>query len=146
MKKLIAIILLLTTVFLFSCSTIDQVHSKAAKANELAEQFCFALSFDDIEKAKEYLHPDLRFKKGNLENYLKEFEADNDIDFSNGVAIKTRFSERIVIYDSRYNGDVYTVGIKMVIGNKVLKLYFIIVDNDKGYGLHDFGLYTYRPN
>ena len=120
--------------------------SEATKAYELSEKFCFSLAFDDIEKANGYLHPDWESNNGALEDYVKQFEQANGIDFSNGVAIKTRFSENITVYDSRYNGNVYTMGIKMIIGNKELKLYFRVIDNDIGYGLYDFGLYSERPD
>jgi hypothetical protein len=141
-----AIIWVFVVISLGGCTIFQQLRADAQEANEYAEEFCFAFSFDDIEIAKEYLHPDWISINGDLENYLEKFENVNGIDFSNGVSIKRRFWEEATGYHSQYDGSIYRFGITVVVGDKTLNMYFVVVDNNKGYGLYDFGLYSERPD
>lgn len=143
MKKIIAIILILNALFLLGCDFYQQMQDESYKASELAEKFCFALAFDEIEKAKGYLHPDWEANNGALEDYVIQFEQVNSIDFSNGVAIKKRLRETYVMYTNKL---MYEPGIMIFVGDKKLKMYFRVIDNDAGYGIYDFGLDSDRPN
>lgn len=145
MKKILAMVLSLT-LCLSGCTIFQQLLEEADKAVVVAEEFCFALANDDMDNAKSFLHPNWETKKGSFEKYLLDFESKNGIDFSDGVAIKSRFDKAATAYDSNYDGSIFKIGISIFVGNKELKLYFIIVDNTSGYGIYDFGLYSDRPD
>ena len=142
MKRIVAISLLLSVLFFGGCSIFKSLWAEANKANNFAEEFCFALAYDGIEKAKEYLHTDWISNNGKLEDYLYNFENENGIDFSNGVSIYRRFQQSATGYSSLYGGAIYQFGIMMVIGDKNINMSFTVVDNDDGYGIYDFGIYT----
>ena len=142
MKKIVALSLILSMAFLGGCTIFQQLFAEADKANNFVEEFCFALAYDGIEKAKEYLHPDWLSTHGNLEDYVEKFEYENGIDFSDGVAISRRFRQHANAYTSEYGGAVYEFGISIVIGDKIINMSFMVVDNDDGYGIYDFGLYV----
>lgn len=142
MKKIVALCLVLSMLFLGGCTIFEHFFAEADKANNFVEEFCFALAYDDIDKAKEYLHPDWQSTHDNLEDYVEKFENENDIDFANGVAISRRFYQHVKTYTSEYGGAVYEFGISIVIGDKIINMSFMVVDNDVGYGIYDFGLYV----
>lgn len=142
MKKIVALCLILSMAFLGGCTIFQQLFAEADKANNFVEEFCFTLAYDGIERAKEYLHPEWASTKGNLEDYVEKFENENGIDFSDGVAISRRFQESLTGYNSEYGGSVYKFGISIVIGDKMINMSFMVVDNDAGYGIYDFGLYV----
>ena len=102
-----------------------------------------ALAYDDIENAREYLHPDWISQNGNFENYILKFEKENNVDFSNGIAIRNRYDGTATAFTTEYNGSIYELEIDVVIGNQELTLYFLIVDNDVGYGIYDFRVRLY---
>ena len=126
-----------------SCSTFEQLINETNDALEFSEEFCLALAYDDIENAKEYLHPDWISQNGNFEDYILKFEKENKVDFSNGVAIRNRYDGTPTAFTTEYNGRIYELKIDVVIGNQELTLYFLIVDNNVGYGIYGFQVHSY---
>ncbi len=143
MKKLITILIMLSILCLMSCSTFEQLINETNDALEFSEEFCLALAYDDIENAKEYLHPDWISQNGNFEDYILKFEKENKVDFSNGVAIRNRYDGTSTAFTTEYNGSIYELKIDVVIGNQELTLYFLIVDNNAGYGIYGFQVHSY---
>ena len=43
-------------------------------------------------------------------------------------------------YDAYYGGSYYKFQFELLINSKTLNLYFVIVDNDIGYGIFYFGI------
>ena len=142
MKKLIIAIIIVCTLTLSGCSIFNQIKEEMALAYELAENFCNKLTEEDIDQAKEMLHPQSNPSADQLEQYVSYFEGQHSIDFSAGVSFNrhTRFSASY--YNSNYGGSVYEFNCIATIGSQVIELYFLVVKNDNGYGIYNFGVPT----
>ena len=84
MKKILAIILVLCTLFLSSCGILKELKAGMDEAIVLVEDFCTALSNDDFDTAKSYLHPDSTPKQDELSTFITKLEQTHSIDFSDG--------------------------------------------------------------
>ena len=77
MKKITSILILVIIISLTGCSSLSDVLSDvindSQRAVAVAEEFCIALS-EDMEKAKEYLHPDSTPSKDELQAFIEEIE------------------------------------------------------------------------
>lgn len=134
MKKLIATILILSIASLSGCYLfkIDLVDARGAVS--FAEEFCLALG-EDIELAKEYLSSDSTPSKDNLQDFIEEIELENDVSFSDGVALKNRdgFSFHFESYYSPVCA--YEFGCEIVVGNSVVNLLFVVEKEQNGYSI-----------
>lgn len=138
MRKLL-ILLLLLAFFVSGCSIEDREMwlVNKQKAISMAEKFCFAIAYDDINGAKDYLHPDSPLHD-NLPVFISEIEQDGGFDFSDGVAIMDRELGEGTTYDSTYKGGVHAFTLEVVVNGKTHKLSFEVVDNEKGFGIFSF--------
>ena len=66
--------------------------------------------------------------------------AGRDIDFSDGVAFKLRTGTGSTYYDSNYDGSVHEIEYKIAVGGVTTDFFFVVVKNDSGYGLYNFGI------
>ena len=140
MKKILAIMLVLCTLCLSSCGILKELKTGMDEAIVLAEDFCTALSNDDFDTAKSYLHPDSTPKQDELFAFITKFEQTHNIDFSNGVAFKRRSGTRSAYYDSSYDGSVHEINYEIVVGGVSVDFFFNVVKNDNGYGIYNFGI------
>ena len=140
MKKLFAVIILLCTIFLSSCGILKELKAGMDDAMILVENFCIALADDDLDGAKEYLHSNSTPSKDGLASFVLKLEQTNNIDFSDGVAFKRRTAAASTYYDSKYDGSVHEITYTMVISKKTIDFFFVVVSNDNGYGIYNFGV------
>ena len=140
MKKILAIILVLCTLFLSSCGILKELKAGMDEAIVLVEDFCTALSNDDFDTAKSYLHPDSTPKQDELSTFITKLEQTHSIDFSDGVAFKRHTSIGSTYYDSDYDGSVHEIEYKIAVGGVTTDFFFVVVKNDSGYGLYNFGI------
>ena len=140
MKKIVSIILVLCTLCLSGCGILKELKAGMDEAIVLVEDFCTALSNDDPDKAKGYLHPDSRPKQDEISDFITKLEQTHSIDFSDGVSFKQRTRVAGTYYDSNYDGSVYEIGYEIAVGGVTVDFFFVVVKNDKGYGLYSFGI------
>ena len=140
MKKIFAIILMFCMFCLSSCGILKELKGGMQEATVLVEDFCTALSNDDFNTAKEYLHPDSTPSKAELYSYVIKLEQTNGVDFSDGVAFKRRNGVGSTYYDSNYDGSVHEIEYDIVVGGISKDFFFTVVKNDNGYGLYNFGI------
>ena len=140
MKKILAIILVLCSFCLSSCGLLKELKAGMDEAIVLVEDFCTALSVDDFDTAKGYLHPDSTPKQDKLSTFITKLEQTHNIDFSDGVAFKRRTSIGSTYYDSDYDGSVHEIEYEIAVGGVITNFFFIVIKNDSGYGLYNFGI------
>ncbi|MBR2967552.1 MAG: hypothetical protein IKC35_02085 [Clostridia bacterium] len=140
MKKILAIILVLCSFCLSSCGLLKELKAGMDEAIVLVEDFCTALSVDDFDTAKGYLHPDSTPKQDKLSTFITKLEQTHNIDFSDGVAFKRRTSIGSTYYDSDYDGSVHEIEYEIAVGGVITDFFFIVIKNDSGYGLYNFGI------
>ena len=140
MKKRLAIILVLCTLCLSSCGILKELKAGMDEAIILVEDFCTALANDDFDTAKGYLHPDSTPKQDKLSTFITKLEQTHNIDFSDGVAFKRRTSIGSTYYDSDYDGSVHEIEYEIAVGGVITNFFFIVIKNDSGYGLYNFGI------
>lgn len=134
MNRLIALILIIVMLNSTGCQWHKINLTHAQEASSLAEDFCLILS-EDIELAKEYLHPESNPDKENLQSFLEEIERENDICFSNGVALK---SEKGFAFDLGVQGSsicTYIFSLEIVVGIRPIHLTFHVRKDNNGYSI-----------
>ncbi len=140
MKKIFILLLVICILPLASCTAINELQEGYDNAIVFAKNFCSLLVNDDFENAKECLHPSAAPNKDRLENFLAKLEETNEIDFSNGFEIKnTTFKGMAYLHDA-YIGSEYDFQFDVSIDNKEITMFFVVVDNDIGYGIFYFGI------
>jgi len=134
MKKLIAFPLIFCMLCLSGCYLFKIDFVDARRAISFAEEFCLALG-EDIELAKEYLSSDASPSKDNLQDFIEEIELENDVSFSDGVALKDRdgFTFNLEPYDSPV--CTYKFSCEIVVGNSVINLLFAVRSDENGYSI-----------
>lgn len=134
MKKLIALILILSTFYFVGCQWKRINFDYAREAISVAESFCLALS-EDFELAKEYLHPDSTPSKDEFQKFIEEIEQENNIRFSNGVALKEREGVRFEL--GTYESPVYEYkfACEIVVGVKTMTLSFVVRKETNHYSI-----------
>ena len=157
MKKALIVLLILCNVFLLSCEGIltsfefaftgrEEFFAEQQKAIALGENFCFALSDDDIQTAESYLHPDSPLCNDALPISVLLIELVNEVDFSRGVAFSDRelgtSYANLQNLEGYHQGYCYCFTLKVVIEGKIIKLYFEVVSNEKGFGIYTFEKYN----
>ena len=140
MKKILAIILVLCTLCLSSCGILKELKAGMDEAIVLVEDFCTALSNDDFDTAKGYLHPDSTPNQDELSTFITKLEQTHSIDFSDGVSFKRRTDAGSTYYDSDYDGSVHEIEYEISVGGVTTHFFFVVVKNDNGYGLYNFGI------
>ena len=141
MKRLVIFITLVLMIFLFSgCGILKELKQGADDAFVLAENFCKAVSEDDFVSAENYLHPDCTPSKEELKSFISGLEKACNIDFSDGIAFKSRSWTRSAYYDSSYGGTVHEINYTMVVGQTTTEIFFTVVTNGNGYGIYSFGI------
>ena len=139
MKKRLAIILVLCTLCLSSCGILKELKAGMDEAIILVENFCTALANDDFDTAKGYLHPDSTPKQDELSTFITKLEQTHSIDFSDGVSFKRRTDAGSTYYDSDYDGSVHEIEYEISVGSVTTHFFFVVVKNDNGYGIYNFG-------
>ena len=134
MKKLIAIMLVIIIFSVAGCQCYEFNPTHAWGAVSFAEDFCLALS-EDIELAKEFLHPDSTPSKDNLSTFIEEIEQKNDILFSNGVALKEVKGFEFEPESNNSSISVYKFSLKIVVGIRPINLSFSVRMDDNGYSI-----------
>lgn len=140
MKKLLILVITVFMLTLSSCDVINELTEGARDANTLAQDFCECIANEDYITVRDYMHPDSTPNKYVLQSYIIKLEENNNIDFSNGIAFKRRENFSSAYYDSSYGGTVHEFTYKVVVGNVLVNMFFVIVKNDNGYGIYSFGI------
>ena len=78
MKKVVALLLIISSVFFSSCNF--------EKAQSFGNEFCYALS-ENVEEAKVFLHPDSKLNGEKFDKFIAQLEQFNEIDFSQDIEI-----------------------------------------------------------
>ena len=148
MKRIIIVLLIFSMLCLFGCTTFNNMYAEAYKGATLAENFCFALSDDDLNAAQEYLHPDSLLKGDALSSCLTDLEQNYSIDFSNGISFRNRDIEKTYItprdYENNLKGKHYILVLDVLVDGKTIEISFDILNNEKGFGIYSFE--NYVPN
>lgn len=134
MKKSIVFLLILCLVYLTGCQFPGINFKNIRESISIAEDFCLALS-EDIELAKEYLHPDSSPSKDQLQAFIEEIEQQQNVRFSDGVALKDR--DGVVMEADIYDPSIcrYSFVCEIVVGTKAIKLSFTLRKDDSGYSI-----------
>lgn len=153
MKKILILILsiLLILSYLTSCANFQDIFNKYQKfmqpyyedmelAVEYAKSLILAVGNDDFETAKKYLHPEIINMENILEKKIYTLEEKYNLDFSNGVVIKSITDETIAINNIRSN---YTARFKLIVGEEDFELYFVATRNNNGFGISN--ITQYKP-
>ena len=109
------------------------------KAEMCVKDFCNALVTSNDE-AKKLIHPNSRLIGEKFDNFVAKLEEFNEIDFSSGIEIKEC---KIVSYTQLAllnGGDEYEYMCRLDVAGKIVKMFFIVSDNDEGYGIYSFGV------
>ena len=148
MKRIIIVLLILSMLCLFGCTVFNNMYFEANKGATLAENFCFALSDDDLNAAQEYLHPDSLLRGDVLSSCLTDLEQNNSIDFSNGISFINRDIKKTYItprdYENNLMGKHYILVFDILVDGKTIELSFDVLNNEKGFGIYSFE--NYVPN
>ena len=130
MKKFLVILLIFSTICLSSCNF--------DKAQVYGNEFCYALA-ENNEIAKEYLHPSSKLNEENFDKFIDKLEQFNQIDFSNGLEI-INSSFVSLTYGVVWEAYKYEYTYEILINDKTIKMFCVIIDNVKGYGIYSFGI------
>lgn len=109
------------------------------KSEKHVKDFCNALATSN-EEAKKYIHPNSRLIGEKFDDFVAKLEEFNEIDFSSGIEIKEC---KIVSYTQLAllnGGDEYEYRCQLDVAGKTVKMFFIVSDNDEGYGIYSFGV------
>ena len=140
MKRIMIAITILCSMMLSGCGIIEELRSGSDASVVLCEDFCTAISSDDFNTARKYLHPDSTPSAADLKEFLSNLEADFEIDFSDGLVLKRRKGSGMTYYDSIYDGSVYELTYEIVLGGSEIDMFFTVVKNDIGFGIYAFGV------
>jgi len=140
MKRILIACVLLCAFMLSGCGIIEELRTGSDASVALCEDFCTAISSDDFNAARKYLHPDSTPSAADLKEFLSKLEADFEIDFSDGLVFKRRKGAGMTYYDSIYDGSVYELTYEIVISGSEIDMFFTVVKNDIGFGIYTFGL------
>ena len=137
MKKIVAIILVLCAFCFTGCGKIMAFKQEVEDVTELTNKFSSALSSGDPEEVKECVHPDAKIDQDKILETVEEFEAANDVDFSQGVTLESVGDlERRT--DSELGGNTYNVTCELNVGGVPVEVLIVVVNNDNGCGIYDF--------
>ena len=153
MKRLIIItlVILLITSSLTGCTWFKEMyykyqtfmqpyHEDMELAVEYAKSLILAVGNDDFDTAKRYLHPEIINVENILEKKIYGLEEKYNLDFSNGVVIKSIMDETIAINNIRSN---YTARFKLIVGGEDFELFFVATRNNNGFGISN--ITQYKP-
>lgn len=137
MKKVFAIVVTLCVFVLCSCEFRDPF--------EVAHTYSdnFVLSLDDgVEESRSYLHSDFWVGEERYSDFVLQLERAGEIDFSNGIEIISSENNLLgSISGIMENGSVYQYFYEVSVGEKVVKMFVVVVHNDIDYGVMYFGIY-----
>ena len=137
MKKLISIITaIILTVSLVSCS--GGISGDEAKnyINDFFDAVEVGAEDKDYVIAESFLHPDCPTKAEDLIESVAEAE---DVDFSS-IEIERYTNFRSAYYDSKVDGSVYSLTMNISVSGESAKAEIELVNNDKGYGIHNIDI------
>lgn len=140
MRRTFLLLSVVCIIIFSSCTVIQEMQVDYDRSVEFAKEFCITLLNDDLEQAKEYLHPYSAPNKDRLTDFILKLEESNDISFSDGIEIKNTTFKKMAKFDNIYGGSVYSFQFDMSIGDKETTMFFEVVDNDIGYGIFYFGI------
>ncbi len=140
MKKLLAILLMICTLCLSGCGILKELKDGMDEAIVLVEDFLTALSENDLDTAKCYLHPDSTPSTDELSEFVSKLEQTYSINFFDGVTFKRLTNTGSAYYDSSYDGSVHEIDYEIVVGGVSVDFFFTVVKNDSGYGIYNFGI------
>ena len=141
MKRIIVFTLILTMclTFLSSCNPIED----AKNADALLKEFVDTLADRNFEKAATYVHPNANVTEADLEDMVNKFESDfnlvlsSNIEYTELTQLYTNFSATAI---PKSQQTTYTIGYKVLIGERIFDLNAIVVDDLTGKGIMSFEL------
>ena len=140
MKKTLILLIIVICFNLVGCWPVDDMKQGYNQSVNFAKEFCVTLMNDDMELAKSYLHPSSAPNQDRFESFVANLERTNEIEFASGFEIKNTIFKQLGYYDASYGGSYYRFQFELLINSKTLNIYFVIVDNDIGYGIFYFGI------
>ena len=139
-KKIIILIVAFFTILFSGCGIFRKMKDGLNSSIALAEDFCIAISMDNYDLAKEYIHKDATNGVANLKNFVSDLELSYGVKYANGVNFSRVISANSTYLDSVYNGSVYEFTYEMTVGTKKITMFFVVVDNDADFGIYSFGI------
>lgn len=133
-------LLLVSFLLLVSLCGCKFIKESSEYTRNTTEEFFSYISQNDYFNAKNLLHPDSYPSKDTLEFYILGIEGSYDIDFSDGVIIKSSKEFSFTGYTSEFGGSTYEVTYSVTISGKKLDLYVFLLKNDNGNGIYRFTL------
>ena len=109
------------------------------KAETHVKDFCNALATSN-EEAQKYIHPNSRLIGEKFDSFVAKLEEFNEIDFSSGIEIKECKIVSYTQFALLNGGDEYEYRCQLDVAGKTVKMFFIVSDNDEGYGIYSFGV------
>ena len=130
MKKFLVLLLIFSTICLSGCDF--------NKAETYGNKFCYALAKSN-DAAKECLHPASKLNGEEFEKFITKLEQFNEIDFSEGLEIiDSSFTS--AAWGVVWNGYKYEYTYELLMGEKTIMMFCVILDDGEGFGIYSFGI------
>ena len=139
----LSILLLLSTLLMSSCDVVSLWTEGDEKAAICFDEFCAALSNDDLDLAYSKAHPDAFNSKDDLASLIADIEQEFHVDFSSDISLREYYDLGMLFYDSSYGGAAYMLAYTSRIGKTEANIYATVVDSKTGYGIYEFRIELY---
>lgn len=143
-RILLAILCLVLSFAICSCTQIEEIQKEAERVIAFAEQIATVVETQDLEKAKELIHPDSKITEEYIKEKLENNEKLNSIDVENltieDVSIASIGEPKMVMNDPNLGGNVYELEAQVMIGDTPVEIVIILLSNDAGMGFYDFDI------
>lgn len=140
MKKVLLLFLVICILNLSGCVVMQEMQEGYDNAVEYAKEFVDEFTKGNFEQAKIYLHPTSSPNKDRLESVVSKLEEMYGVDFNQELETKNVVWKGIAYYDNAFEGKFYDFQFEILIGEKMVNMFFVVVDNNIGYGIFYFGI------
>ena len=135
MKKILALLLAITSPFLFAACG-SGISGKEAKA--CADEFFNYISEEKYTEAQALFHPDIVID-GHLENLFLHIKDSTGADIKNGFSVKyTGFQSSL--YDTEYGGSHYALDGIIEIDGQPFELEIEFIKRNEAFGIYNFDI------
>ena len=102
------------------------------------EKFFAAISEEDFEKARTYIHPEYDFEP---KDYFEAVAEEWGIELTDGIVVDAVGGIKTVVYDSNVKGSFLQLDMYIKSGNESATCVVVLVENDAGFGIYDITVY-----
>lgn len=144
MKRVIVIFIIISMLFLSSCGGtggfFDTLVTERALGKTLVKDFFFLIG-NDVEAAKNLLHPNFYAENGGFEAFVEDFKQEHNADILDGISIVGwsgggSGSGYYPADDYKYTYQQYRY--ELIVGLKPMSIYVEVRTDEYGYGIYTF--------